>query len=148
MLTLRLLLRRLLACGLWPLSKKYGFELQMKESPLSKVVVTMPQVTPVIGVQELGAAFEARIANATNLLVVTIILRSTTPTEVFSMGDSITFLGWPGCSGSPGPNPLCESTSLLLRHWLRCWERLQKMEAQERIIPFRDSDLHARAFFR
>jgi hypothetical protein len=38
-----------LACGLWPLSEKFGFEVEAKESPLSKVVVPMSQVTPVIG---------------------------------------------------------------------------------------------------
>jgi hypothetical protein len=31
--------------------------------------VHMPQVTPVIGAQEVGAAFEARMANAASLLV-------------------------------------------------------------------------------
>jgi hypothetical protein len=41
----------------------------MKESPLSKVVVPMPQVTPIIGAHETGAAFMARIANVINLLV-------------------------------------------------------------------------------
>jgi hypothetical protein len=58
-----------LACGLWPLSEKFGFKVETKESPLSKVVVPMPQVTPIIRAQEPGAAFEAWIANAANLLV-------------------------------------------------------------------------------
>jgi hypothetical protein len=58
-----------LACGLWPLSENFGFHVERKESPLSKVMVSMPQVNPVIGVQESGAAFEARILNAVNLLV-------------------------------------------------------------------------------
>jgi hypothetical protein len=31
--------------------------------------VPMPQVTPIIGVQEQGTAFEARIMNAASLLV-------------------------------------------------------------------------------
>jgi hypothetical protein len=30
-----------LACGLWPLSEKFGFEVEMKDTPLSKVVVPM-----------------------------------------------------------------------------------------------------------
>jgi hypothetical protein len=47
-----------LACGLWPLSEKFGFTAETKETPLSKVVVLMPQVAPIIGAQELGAAFE------------------------------------------------------------------------------------------
>jgi hypothetical protein len=58
-----------LACGLWPLSEKFGFEVEANESPLSKVAVPMPQVTPIIGAQEPRAAFEARIANVVNLLV-------------------------------------------------------------------------------
>jgi hypothetical protein len=58
-----------LACGLWPLSEKVGFEVEAKEPPMSRVVVPMPQLTPVIGAQEPGAAFEAQIANATNLLL-------------------------------------------------------------------------------
>jgi hypothetical protein len=57
------------ACSLWPLSEKFGFTVEMKENPLSKVVVLMPQVTPVIGAQELGATFEARITNVASLLV-------------------------------------------------------------------------------
>jgi hypothetical protein len=58
-----------LACGLWPLSEKIGFKVEIKENPLLKVVVLMPQVTPVIGAQELGSTFEARIATASYLLV-------------------------------------------------------------------------------
>jgi hypothetical protein len=38
-----------LACGMWPLSDKFGFKVEAKETPLWKVVVSMPQVTPVIG---------------------------------------------------------------------------------------------------
>jgi hypothetical protein len=36
-----------LACGLWPLSEKFGFSVETKETPLTKVVVLMPQVTSV-----------------------------------------------------------------------------------------------------
>jgi hypothetical protein len=54
---------------LWPLDEKFGFKVEMKETPLSKVVVPMPQVTAVIGAQEPGAEFEARVTNAMNLLV-------------------------------------------------------------------------------
>jgi hypothetical protein len=42
---------------------------ETKESPLSKVVVPMPQVTTVIGAHESNAEFEARIVYAVNLLV-------------------------------------------------------------------------------
>jgi hypothetical protein len=38
-----------LACGIWPLSKSYKFEVERKETPLSKVMVPMPKVTPTIG---------------------------------------------------------------------------------------------------
>jgi hypothetical protein len=81
MLTLRLSLRRplssgghdaveeFLACGLWLLSEKFGFRVETKESPLSKVLVLMPQVTIVIGAQESKAEFEAHIMYAMNLLV-------------------------------------------------------------------------------
>jgi hypothetical protein len=45
----------LLTCGMWPLSEKFGFKVETKETlPLPKVVVSMPQVTPVIGAEELG----------------------------------------------------------------------------------------------
>jgi hypothetical protein len=58
-----------LASGLWPLSKKFGFKVETKESPMSKVVVLKPQVNTAIGTKESGAEFEARIVNAVNLLV-------------------------------------------------------------------------------
>jgi hypothetical protein len=58
-----------LDCGIWPLSEKSYFEVEMKETPLSKVVVLMPKVTPIIGTKESEAAFEARIINVVNLLV-------------------------------------------------------------------------------
>jgi predicted peptidase len=58
-----------LTSGLWPLSEKFGFKVVMKESPLSKVMVLMPQFDTVIRTEELGAKFEARIVNAVNLLV-------------------------------------------------------------------------------
>jgi hypothetical protein len=37
---------------------------ETKESPLSKVAVLMPQVTPVIGAQQVEVTFEAQITNA------------------------------------------------------------------------------------
>jgi hypothetical protein len=58
-----------LTCGLWPLSEKFGFKVEMKESPLSKVVVPMPQVETIIGTEEPGAEFEVCIVNAVDLLV-------------------------------------------------------------------------------
>jgi hypothetical protein len=41
----------------------------MRESPLSKVTVPMPQVTAVIGEKETSAAFETRAVAAANTLV-------------------------------------------------------------------------------
>jgi hypothetical protein len=38
-----------LAYGMWPLSKKIGFEVETKGTPLSKVVVPMLKATPTIG---------------------------------------------------------------------------------------------------
>jgi hypothetical protein len=58
-----------LAYSMWSLSKKFGFEAETKETPLSKVVVPMPKVTPTIGAQELVVAFKKQIMNAANLLV-------------------------------------------------------------------------------
>jgi hypothetical protein len=54
---------------MWPLSEKFGFEVETKEMPLLKIIVVMSKVMPTIGVQELEAAFEQRIMNAANLLV-------------------------------------------------------------------------------
>jgi hypothetical protein len=58
-----------LTSGLWPLSKKFGFKVETKESPLLKVVAPVSQVDAAIGTEESGAKFEARIMNAANLLV-------------------------------------------------------------------------------
>jgi hypothetical protein len=58
-----------LASGLWPLSEKFGFKVERKESPLSKVVVLMPQNNTVIVADESGAEFEVRIMNTASLLV-------------------------------------------------------------------------------
>jgi hypothetical protein len=58
-----------LACGLWPLGQQFGFEVETKESPLSKVLVPMPQVTAAIEEREAEAEFVSRIEDATNELV-------------------------------------------------------------------------------
>jgi hypothetical protein len=58
-----------LTCGLWPLSEKFGFKVETREYPLSKVVVLIAQVDAAIGTEESGAKFEARIVHAANLLV-------------------------------------------------------------------------------
>jgi hypothetical protein len=38
-----------LASDLWPLGQQFGFQLEIKESPLSKVLVPMLQITTAIG---------------------------------------------------------------------------------------------------
>jgi hypothetical protein len=58
-----------LARGIWLLPEKCEFEAKMKVTPLSKVMVPMPKVTPTIGNQESEAAIKAQIVGATNLLV-------------------------------------------------------------------------------
>jgi hypothetical protein len=61
--------KEFLACGIWPLSDNCGFEVETKETTLTRVVVPMPKVTPSIGVKENESMFETRIVNAANLLV-------------------------------------------------------------------------------
>jgi hypothetical protein len=58
-----------LASGLWPLSEKFGFKVETKESPLSKVVVLMPQINAAIRTEESRVKFEVCIVNTANLLV-------------------------------------------------------------------------------
>jgi hypothetical protein len=41
--------KEFLACGIWPLNDSWYFAVEMKESPLSKVTVPVPQVTTTIG---------------------------------------------------------------------------------------------------
>jgi hypothetical protein len=48
-----------LACGIWPLSEGWEYEVETKESPLSKVVV----VTLIIGKEEMGWPWIAAAAN-------------------------------------------------------------------------------------
>jgi hypothetical protein len=38
-----------LASGLWPLGQQFGFQVERKESLLSKVLVPMPHITTAIG---------------------------------------------------------------------------------------------------
>jgi hypothetical protein len=58
-----------LASGLWPLGRCFGFAVEMKESPLSRMTVPMPQVTTAIRERESGARFVACIEKAANELV-------------------------------------------------------------------------------
>jgi hypothetical protein len=58
-----------LACGLWPHGKQFCFRVETKESPLNKVMVSMPQITAAIREWESEAKFAARVKNVVNLLV-------------------------------------------------------------------------------
>jgi hypothetical protein len=58
-----------LACGICPLSDSCGFEVETKETPLSRVVVSMLKVTLSIGVKETESVFETWVVNVANLLV-------------------------------------------------------------------------------
>jgi hypothetical protein len=58
-----------LACGLWPLGELFGFRVETKESPLSKVMVLMPLITVTIMEWESEAKFVAHVENVVNLLV-------------------------------------------------------------------------------
>jgi hypothetical protein len=58
-----------LTCDIWPLSDGWEFEVERMESPLSKVIMPMSKVTAIIGKQDTGVAFEARIVVAANQLV-------------------------------------------------------------------------------
>jgi hypothetical protein len=53
-----------LVCDIWLLSETCEFEVERRESPILKVVVPMPKVTPIIVKQESEAALEARIEPA------------------------------------------------------------------------------------
>jgi hypothetical protein len=86
------IVKEFLACGLWPLNEKFGFEVEAKESPLSKVVVLMPQVTPLLGRLSLELLSRRRLRMPQICWWATIILRGTMHTEGFNMGDSIAFL--------------------------------------------------------
>jgi hypothetical protein len=58
-----------LTCGLWPVGEQFGFPVEMKVSPLSKVLVLMPQITATIGEWGSEAQFVVCIEDAANLLV-------------------------------------------------------------------------------
>jgi hypothetical protein len=58
-----------LASGLWPLGQQFGFRVETKESPLSKLMVLMPLVTASIGERESEAQFVARVKDAMNQLI-------------------------------------------------------------------------------
>jgi hypothetical protein len=57
------------ASGLWPLDHRFGFPVEMKESPLSKITMSMPQIDTAIRERESSAKFAAHIEKAANELV-------------------------------------------------------------------------------
>jgi hypothetical protein len=58
-----------LASGMWSLGRWFGFEVDMKASPLSKVTVRMPRIATAIGEQETGDKFNARIEKNANKVI-------------------------------------------------------------------------------
>jgi hypothetical protein len=58
-----------LACDLWLLGEQFGVRVAMKEPPLSKVMVLMPQITAAIRERESKAKFVPCVENAANRLV-------------------------------------------------------------------------------
>jgi hypothetical protein len=58
-----------LASGLRPLGQRFGFLVEMKESPLSKVTLPMPQIDATIREWESGDKFAVHIEKAANKLV-------------------------------------------------------------------------------
>jgi hypothetical protein len=55
-----------LASGLWPLGRRFSFEVDTKASPLSKVTVLMPRIATAIREQQNLAKFAARIEKNAN----------------------------------------------------------------------------------
>jgi hypothetical protein len=98
-----------LTCGLWPLGEQFGFRVETKESPLSKVMVLMPMITTAIEDQESEANFVVHIEK------VTTILQSIRPIRGFNTGGSTAFSSWPEFSASPNPNPSRRNASMLRR---------------------------------
>jgi hypothetical protein len=58
-----------LASGLWPLGRRFGFLVETKESPLSKITMPMPQINIAIREWESSDKFADRIEKAANELV-------------------------------------------------------------------------------
>jgi hypothetical protein len=55
-----------LARGLQPLGHRFGFLVETKESPLSKITMLMPQIDAAIREQEFGVKFTTRVEKAAN----------------------------------------------------------------------------------
>jgi hypothetical protein len=60
---------KFLASGLWPLGRHFVFSVEMKESPLSKVIMPVPQIGSAIEERQSSAKFASRIEKAANELV-------------------------------------------------------------------------------
>jgi hypothetical protein len=81
---------------------------ETKESPLSKVMVPMPQVTTVIGAQEPRVEFEAHIVNATNLLVGNYNITEHNPYKGIWHGRLNHILDLVGLLYQPRPKPIVQ----------------------------------------
>jgi hypothetical protein len=112
-----------LACGLWPLGQQFGFLVETKESPLSKVLVPMLQITATIGEWESEAQFVPRIEKAANELIGRYNLVEHKAYQGFSTCGSTIFSNWLEISASPGLSLLCGNANLLPRAWLRRWRK-------------------------
>jgi hypothetical protein len=120
---------------------------ETKETPLSKVVVPMPQVTHVIWAQEPGVLLkhESRMPQVGRWAI--ILLLSITPIRASGLGDSTECLSWLACSASLARSPLSTSERLLFRcqsgSGAASVENWSSMEMCERVIPFEGLDLCA-----
>jgi hypothetical protein len=61
--------KEFLGCGLWPLGQQFGFQVETKACPFSKLMVPIPQITASMGERESGAQFVACIEDAVNQLI-------------------------------------------------------------------------------
>jgi hypothetical protein len=74
-----------LAYGIWPLSNSCGFEVETKETPLSRVIVPMPKVTLAIGAKEIESVFETWIVMPLICWLASIMLWNTMTIPGFGM---------------------------------------------------------------
>jgi hypothetical protein len=127
-----------LASGMWLLSEKFDFEVEVKGTPLSMVVVPMLKITPTIGTHESDAAIEARIVTAANLLVGNYNVTEHNAQTGLRHGWLIAYLSWSVCSASLIWSPLpvlLESKKLLLRRKLQCRRKVLRSENVQRGRP-------------
>jgi hypothetical protein len=91
----------------------------MKESPLSKVIVSMPRITTTIREQESEAKFVVRIVDAANELVGRYNIAQHTAYQGLQHGWLNYILNWLEFFANPALSPLCGNASRLPRRWLQ-----------------------------